>query len=494
MKTSLNSCKGSALVVALVLAAAIMVTLGGYMSLVNLNLRTSNRGYHASAAMNVAETGLEEAMWSINELRLGSTTSFDGWTINGIEATKAFSGLQIGTTSSNQVKVWINDYNLSSTATPKIVARATLQLPTETSPVEKWVEVKLQRASNRPRGLVSKYTIKFNGNNPTVDSWNSNPDKDAATPAIPYSTATGVRNDKGFVGSPYKLSVDNVTVQNANIWGYVATYNDPDLSNNVGPNGSIKAFTSPTNVKIDPTRVSTDFTATLKEPTAPDTSSLSAIAISNEITFDDAYVAANGKDWTDPADNVVKRVFLVAGISLNNKGITVSASKPVVLVVPSPYDVDIGGGSGYIQINNNSALSMYCGGDVKIAGNGVSNGEPATSGGTLTSATVNQPIRFQLFGTALDTDNNPTTATQSISVTGNGAFSGVIDAPNADVTINGNGDILGSCIGNLITLTGNAQFHYDESLADGDVSGRLLISSWRELTTAAERATYSTKL
>ena len=41
-------------------------------------------------------------------------------------------------------------------------------------------------------------------------------------------------------------------------------------------------------------------------------------------------------------------------------------------------------------------------------------------------------------------------------------------------------------------MTGNAAFHYDESLENFDTGNPYGIVKWRELTTAADRAAYST--
>ena len=64
-------------------------------------------------------------------------------------------------------------------------------------------------------------------------------------------------------------------------------------------------------------------------------------------------------------------------------------------------------------------------------------------------------------------------------------------APQGSVKINGNGDVLGSIVANDITCVGNAYFHYDESLANFGGNNPLRISKWKELTSAADRATYA---
>ena len=129
-------------------------------------------------------------------------------------------------------------------------------------------------------------------------------------------------------------------------------------------------------------------------------------------------------------------------------------------------------GNASIIIPAGSKLTLYTQGGVKIAGNGLAN------------ANI-QPISCQLMGT------NDTTAGQTIHVAGNGALRCVIYAPNGDVTINGNGDVMGSIVARSIRLTGNAAFHYDETLAQGQNGEPFTIAKWRELSTGAERAAYS---
>ena len=141
-------------------------------------------------------------------------------------------------------------------------------------------------------------------------------------------------------------------------------------------------------------------------------------------------------------------------------------------------DVSTGGGSGSIQINNGGRLELYAAGDVTLSGNGVANG--------TTTATVQQPINFQVWGT------NPTA--QNIEIKGNGVLSAVVYAPTAALFINGNGDVLGSMVAKNVVMVGNAAFHYDESLADFGGSSPYGISKWTELTSSAQRAEYKDEL
>ncbi len=73
----------------------------------------------------------------------------------------------------------------------------------------------------------------------------------------------------------------------------------------------------------------------------------------------------------------------------------------------------------------------------------------------------------------------------SITLNGNGQFTGVLVAPYANLTLNGGGssdeDFCGSVMVNSATLNGHFSFHYDESLSSGDTSGRYLVKTWNEI-------------
>ena len=163
-------------------------------------------------------------------------------------------------------------------------------------------------------------------------------------------------------------------------------------------------------------------------------------------------------------------------INFNNKVLTIT-DKVVLKLTNTLTAIDIGGGSGALNIASGAALQVYGSGDFKIAGNGVMNGG-------ATNATANQPINCQFYGTK-------TTGVQDIQIAGNGVLNAVVYAPQGSVKINGNGDVGGSIVANDITCVGNAYFHYDESLANFGGNNPLRISRWKELTAAADRATYA---
>jgi hypothetical protein len=62
-------------------------------------------------------------------------------------------------------------------------------------------------------------------------------------------------------------------------------------------------------------------------------------------------------------------------------------------------------------------------------------------------------------------------------------------APHGDVTLNGNGDFMGSIVARDITLSGNAAFHYDASLVNAVDNAPFGPEAWRLITSAIERKT-----
>jgi len=118
-----------------------------------------------------------------------------------------------------------------------------------------------------------------------------------------------------------------------------------------------------------------------------------------------------------------------------------------------------------------SKLTIYVEANVKIAGNGLANSNV-------------QPISCQIYGVSTSPGG------QEMEIVGSGSLSTGVYAPNGNVEIKGNGDVMGSIVANKIKLTGNAAFHYDESLVERDSDQPFTISKWRELTRAIDRAPY----
>jgi choice-of-anchor A domain-containing protein len=71
------------------------------------------------------------------------------------------------------------------------------------------------------------------------------------------------------------------------------------------------------------------------------------------------------------------------------------------------------------------------------------------------------------------------------TLNGNGEFTGVLVAPNADIKMNGGGnsdqDFTGAVMVNSFRMNGHFKFHYHEALGRMGSNGRFLITSWAEV-------------
>lgn len=442
-----HSRRGAVLIVALLLSAVIALMLGSYLSL-NLNsTRQAFRSFQHQAAANLVEAGAEEALWAFNRAAAGHADAWSDWTINSPAAWRKFPDFDFTQNTSGWVKVYVTPHRPAAHDRPKIITYASVN-PANQSAVTRMMEVTLRKRSLFASGLVAKDTITFNGAMTTVDSWNSDPDGDPATAPVAYDET--VRNDQGTVAS---AAVHNsaALINQADIWGYVFTGGQQPQ---VGHNGSIRGKDTAPEVAIDPGRIATDFNADFPPVDAP---------------TDGTYIAAIGSTLGVAGETTSWRC---PSLSLSgNQSLTILGDVTLVLTAPSGSDALSLTGKATIIIPAGSRLRLYTEGNIKVAGNGITNPNV-------------QPLSCQIWGT------NRSAAGQIIRVAGNGVLCGIVYAPEAEITLNGNGDMMGSVVGRTITLTGNAAFHYDESLADFGDNSNFGISRWRELTTAEERGPY----
>jgi hypothetical protein len=475
--------RGSVLAVALILAAVIAVSLTSYLKLALNASKMANRSFYSDGAQNLVDTGLEQALWSLNN----ST-----WT--GFTARSGYSGQYQGTFPSSstyfnfsggvkgQVKIWLD----TSTSTPHAVALSTVTLA-DGSTLIKEAEAYMQKRSYFTNGLVARSTLTFVGN-VSIDSWNSHSDTTSTADDVAY--AAGVAHDGGKIAS-LRTTVSSISVGNADVYGYAAVGGSSIADISVGATGRVGAYGA-ANGYIDPSRVTYDFTTNFPDVSAPSSGGLThsytiaAITGSQTLPVSGDLAAADGKYY-----------YYVPSIDIaGHDAITITAGTNVVLTVTgttgttvhasgnSEIDIQPAVVSGGVTTTPAASLAMYVAGDISITGNGVVDGG---------STAPNPTTSFQLFGTR-SASAASVSGMQSFDIKGNGYLSGIVYAPNANVGVGGNGATYGAVVANQVSMNGNGNFHYDESLANITSSNIWSVSKWRELTTQSDRSTYSTQL
>lgn len=458
--------RGAILIVALLLAAIIAISLGTYVNLSISSLRLANRTFYNNAAMNCAETGIEDALWALNQVVAGvnSDTAWDGWDrSDGVSAKRTFTDFTLGTNAVASVKVFVDQYNPTGVFQPTAVAQASITLPSGGPPLTKTLEVKLNRRSVFSMGMVAKSEIKFGGN-ASIDSYNSS----LGPYNAPLPTGGNNRYDRGSAGSA-SVKKDSVVVGNADIWGYIAV-GSSDIASavDVGPNGTIADFTKPQGT-VDTSRIATDFTANFAAVTAP-----------NHLGFNlgdiNASATVGVAGATQPTTYYINSMKLAGNNSFNIQG-------PVILVISGK--VEIKGNAGF-NVAPNTNTVIYGADEIKIGGNASygGSGEDKLDGLGITNTNVN-PLSLQIYGTS---------DKAKVQIKGNGSLTAVVYSPNAHVKLGGNGDIYGSFVGDSFHVKGNAAFHYDETLANFGSNNPWKATKWRELVSAADRAVYAAQL
>lgn len=136
---------------------------------------------------------------------------------------------------------------------------------------------------------------------------------------------------------------------------------------------------------------------------------------------------------------------------------------PANIYLPgNPSSIDVSSTKAVIRLSNSSTgpIKIYADGDVKLGGGGVINEEGI-------------PSYFYLYGTG--------GAGQQILVSGTNSFYGVIYAPDADITLDGNFTAFGAIIGGNVTVKGSVFVHHDDELSQQPGESRYKDISWREV-------------
>ena len=411
--------------------AILGIAMASYLDLVSNQNISTMRSLQWNSAIPIAEAGIEEAL---TQLYLnGTNREANGWTLaNGLYTKERFLG------DSRYVAT------ISSDAAPEIISRAYVRVPFGTNYINppRTVRVTTSSAALFAKGMVAKGQIDLSGNNIKTDSF------DSTNPA--YSTSgrydSAKTRDNGDIATNSSL-IDSLNVWNAEIYGHAST--GPGGAVTVGPNGSVgsAAWHAAGNKGIQSGWSDDDM----------------------NVQFPDVHLPFSGGAFT-PGSGTVSGVLytyiLSAGnwqlssLSLNgNDKVLVNGN--AVLYVTGNVSVT---GQASINVSTNASLQLYVGGpSTSIGGNGIANNP-----GNATN--------FFYYGLPTNT---------SLSMSGNAAFTGVIYAPSAALTLGGGGssdyDFVGASITSSVKMNGHYTFHYDENLGNTGPRRGLTITSWNEI-------------
>ena len=431
--------RGSAVITVLVLAAVTAVIASGFLFRSAQEAKLAGRSLLQAVALNLTEAGVEEGLYAANT---SGFTSANGWTLASGSTTDYVKSITSGFDFRQATGAIYVRVDQATSLSPVVIAAAVVSVPQQPALVK---QIRVGGIKRRlwSNGVVSQGTLTFSGS-AVIDSYDSS--------LGPYNSATN-RSDQVTVASA-STALDPVVVgSNASVYGYIATTGADPV---VGAGGRIYGATTPEGTNVDTSRIRHDFTSNFPDVTAPTGTAISLSAIDSNLTLPRVgdTAGANGRYlYTTPS-------MSIAGHDL------VAILGPVDLIVTGDLSIS---GSGSLSVggvgSTNPSLNVYCPGSISMGGNGMVN---------LTSNAASSTI----WGTAVSP------ATQTVSITGSGSYTGTIYAPNGNVTLSGSGDTSGSVIGKSVTVGGNGKYHYDTKLAavEATLDTSFRLSSWTELT------------
>ena len=162
--------------------------------------------------------------------------------------------------------------------------------------------------------------------------------------------------------------------------------------------------------------------------------------------------------------------YVLSNITLNSRTLTIAGAadgSTTYIEIHVTGNITVTG-NGQITLAPGVKATIYFDNNVNIQGNGIIN-------------TSQQPSNLLLYGVQ-PAANAPT---PSVTLGGNGAFSGAVYAPGANVTVNGGGNsgqVFGSVVGKTVYMNGVTNLHYDEALGLTGPVNNYEIASWFEDT------------
>jgi hypothetical protein len=456
--------RASVLIVVMSIVAVSAIALASYLTLVQGQAASVARSQSWNAIIPVAEAGIEEGLAFVNDGAPAIITSPWAWTNNaGSDGWSSFSsGVTTMTryvSGSNYFKATVDissgspvvtsvgvvpytsvPWKFSALGQPMMAAVGSQQSSVSSANLGRKIQVQTVLNPLFNASILTKSNINMNGNNVTVDSFDSsNPlYSQSGQYNVLFRKAGGdVATDSGIVG--------DVSLGNGNVWGKV--YTGPGTSQSsvqIGPNGVVGDLTwDASHTGIESNHWSGDFNMNIPDVSAPatGTNALPAPVGGN--------VVLKGGNYTIPITDP-------------------NLSKPIVVLSNTTLWVQGSFSPGGITISNNANLVLYVG---RTSGTG----DSLSLGG---NGTINQPgyaSQLQFYGLPSLT---------SISMSGNAGFIGTIYAPEADASFSGGGnntaDTSGSIVCNSITMNGHWNWHYDENLKVNGPARGWVPKTWTE--------------
>jgi hypothetical protein len=526
--------RGSVMITALVFALIIAISLASYIQLSTTSLRLSNRTFYADSAGNLAEAGLEEAVWMFNQMGSSSNTTANtslwqskGWTCENKIADVYMESMGSGYTSVPTVT--FSGGGGTGAAGTAIVGPRVQYIAGVPTTLESVLSIKV---TNSGTGYTTVPTITLSGGGGTGAVARA---RFAATRTIAFSdlgaNATGstkvwVAGYDGSSPAPNIVSKGIVTLPDGppveKIVKVIVSKNGvmPKIGvvakNGINWNGHPDAdsFVSSAVPGVPPfspynpaTARANTTVASLYGPTVD----LSHGTVEGNVMVGPG-VTVTGGTISGQRSSTFYYDFAMPTYPVNSGAQAgyVLASVPTDL----PRVGDTANADGnyyyYITANNKTIENVTVAANAKVIITGTNNTQMggnvnvATSGASVGSLKIyidgvispgNSSVNTTSWAGALQIWS---TTSGNCNLSGNGSFYGCLFAPLATLVGNGGGsdsvDLCGSFVVGAVTSNGHMSFHWDEGLGTTTGATPWALALWTELQSAADRALYASQL
>ncbi|MDB6170589.1 MAG: hypothetical protein JWM88_3453 [Verrucomicrobia bacterium] len=419
---------GSALLATLCFAAVLSLSLSSYLAVCYRSLYLSNRDMQVTRSIELAEMGIEEALWAL------SNGNWTGWSTAGSTATKTLLGPgNFENNVTNRIQLTITNYNLptssfTSTSTPAITmtAMGRVILPDGTT-ISRTLQSLARPAQVFTNAIGATGTLSF-ASGGFVDSY------DSSAGSYSYSATLSAGNSAAVI------SGSTISLQNAQVFGFASTTSNVSTPFQNGSSGKVVGPGTAAGTNIDSTRVST---------------------AGNQPVFD-LVVPSGGTTIYDPNNG---NAVISHSMAINTSGVyrltamdlggpdTISINAANVVLVVSDY-VKLGGNSK-IQVASGASLQLY------VETNPSSSHRQLDIGGNGIINVSQLPQNVSIVGLG-----TRTTSGLNSQITTDVAFYGSIYLPNDNIDISDNGfTAFGALVGKNIGFSGTGpSIHFDKAL------------------------------
>ena len=440
------------LTVTMVMCGILVLLMGSYVGVVETQSLAVARSQSWNYALVAAEAGVDEAMAHLNSGVTTNNLATNSWVNVG-------NGLYSKTNvlGSSYSVVTIETAPAVTNAYPVIVSTSYAPTPIRSSTLSRTIQVntKANYSSGTSAAILVKSTVDLSGATITVNSF------DSSNPS--YSTGGQYDPTKALAnGNIITLSsVSNaINVEDARVYGSVETAPGGivgyDTKNNatysVGDSNYVAGGT--VGIEAGHNLQTTSYNNSINDVTLPNVTWTTV----NALAGNSGKLTINGSTLTFPWQ------FTSSGnyeINTDLGGSLYVAAPNVQVYLTGSIKFQTG---MEIYVAPGASLAMYVAGpSASIGGQGVVNATGLAQD-------------FTLYGLPTCT---------SAGLQGNATFTGVIDTPEAFVSIGGGGsstnDFAGQIIAQSCKVNGNFQIHYDQSLGGSPTFTGYRAAFWSEL-------------